>query len=214
MNHPTPAIVAQSAVRRLPRLALLLFCAAYVVSGFIGRDPWKNADVMAIGYMLELARGRAEWLNPTMLGLPPEFDALLPYWMGAVAMQAAPSWLPIDLAARLPFIALLVIALLATWYAVYFLARTPAAQPVAFAFGGEAHPTDYARAIADGGLLALVGCLGLAQLSHETTPALAQLGFCTLMFHGVSAMPYRRRSPVLTLGLGLVGLQAIRSGHA
>jgi len=28
VNQPTPAIVTQRAVRRLPRLALLLFCAA------------------------------------------------------------------------------------------------------------------------------------------------------------------------------------------
>ena len=63
-----------------------------------------------------------------------------------------------------PSSALLVLTLLATWYGVYYLARTPRAQPVPFAFGGEAQPTDYARAIADGGLLALIACLGLAQL--------------------------------------------------
>ena len=34
--------------------------------------------------------------------------------------------------------------------------------------------------MADGGLLALIACLGLAQLSHETTPALAQVGFTAL----------------------------------
>ena len=83
------------------------------------------------------------------------------------------------------------LTLLATWYGVYYLARTPRAQPVPFAFGGEAQPTDYARAIADGGLLALIACLGLAQLSHETTPALAQLGFTALTFYGMAALPYR-----------------------
>ena len=93
VNQPTPAIVAQSAVRRLPRWALFLFCAAYVLPGFIGRGPWKNADMMAFGYMYELAQGRAAWLAPTLLGQPPEFDALLPYWLGAWAMQLAPGWL-------------------------------------------------------------------------------------------------------------------------
>jgi hypothetical protein len=68
--------------------------------------------------------------------------------------MAAPSWLQPDLAARIPFVALLALTLTATWYAVYFLARSPQAQPVAFAFGGEANPRDYARAMADGGLLA------------------------------------------------------------
>jgi hypothetical protein len=206
VNQPTPAIVAQSAVRRLPRLALLLFCAAYVLPGFIGRAPWKNADIMSFGYMFELAQGRAHWLNPELVGQPPEFDALLPYWMGAVAMRIAPGWIAPEFAARLPFIALLVLTLLATWYGVYYLARTPAAQPVPFAFGGEAHPTDYARAMADGGLLALIACFGLAQLSHETTPGLAQLGFTALTFYGVAALPYRLALPIASLAVGLVGL--------
>jgi hypothetical protein len=206
VNQPTPAIVAQSAVRRLPRLALLLFCAAYVLSGFVGREPWKNADIMALGYMLELAQGHSSWLAPTLLGQPPEFEALLPYWMGAWAMKLAPSWMAADFAARIPFIAMLVLSLMGTWYAVYYLARTPGAQPVPFAFGGEAHPTDYARAIADGGLLALIACLGLMQLSHETTPSLAQLGFTALTFYGLAALPYRLLSPTLALAAGLVGL--------
>lgn len=206
MNQPTPAIVAQSAVRRLPRLALLLFCAAYVLPGFLGREPWRNADMMALGYMFELAQGNASWLQPTLLGQPPEFDALLPYWLGAWAMQLAPAWLAPDFAARIPFIGLLALTLLATWYGVYYLARTPGAQPVPFAFGGEARPTDYARAIADGGLLALIACLGLMQLSHETTPSLAQLGFASLIFYGVAALPYRILVPVASLVAGLVGL--------
>ena len=62
MNQPTPAIVAQDAVRRLPRVALLLFCLAYVVPGFVGREPWKNADITAFGYMFELARGVSDWM--------------------------------------------------------------------------------------------------------------------------------------------------------
>ncbi|HET8745066.1 MAG TPA: hypothetical protein VFM98_05650 [Ramlibacter sp.] len=206
MNRPTPAIVTQSAVRRLPRLALLLFCVAYVLPGFIGREPWKNADIMAFGYMYELATGNAHWLTPDLLGQGPEFDALLPYWLGALAIRIAPAWMAIDFAARLPFIGLLVLTLLATWYGVYFLARTPGAQPVPFAFGGEAHPRDYARAMADGGLLALIACLGLMQLSHETTPALAQLGCTALTFYGLAALPYRTTVPALALGAGLIGL--------
>lgn len=206
MNQPTPAIVAQDAVRRLPRVALLLFCLAYVVPGFIGREPWKNADITAFGYMFELAGGAASWLSPTLLGQPPEFDALLPYWLGAWALQAAPAWVAPDFAARLPFVVLLVLTLLTTWHGVYYLARSPRAQPVPFAFGGEAHPTDYARAMADGGLLALIACLGLAQLTHETTPALAQLGFTSLSFYAMAALPYRTAAPALGLVIGLTGL--------
>jgi hypothetical protein len=189
---------------------LLLLCAAYVLAGFIGREPWKSADMMAFGYMQELARGTSlsmsDWLQPKLLGLPPEVDGPLPYWLGAWAIQATSGWLVADLAARIPFVMLLVLTLVASWYGVYYLARSPQAQPVASAFGGEAQTPDYARAMADGGLLALLACLGLAQLAHETTPALAQLCATALFFYAVAAAPYRTLWPALSAAVGLVGL--------
>jgi hypothetical protein len=156
--------------------------------------------------MYELAQGTSSWLAPRLVGHPPEFDALLPYWLGAWAMQLAPGWMAPDFAARVPFAALLALTLVSTWYGVYHLARSPRALPVAFAFGGEASPVDYARAMADAALLALIACLGLAQFSHETTPSLAQLAFTALTFYGVAALPYRRVHPALALAIGLAGL--------
>ena len=209
MNKPSPAIIAQSAVRRLPRWALWLFCLAYMLPGFIGRGPWKNEDIAAFGVMHELTSTAANWLQPQLLGHVTGFDALIPYWLGALAIQSLP-FLDPALAVRFPFVMLLALTLLTTWYAIYYLARSPQAQPVAFAFGGEANPVDYARAIADAGVLALIASLGLAQFSHETTPALAQLGFTALAFYAMAASPYRRATTVIgpALGLlaGLVGL--------
>lgn len=206
LNQPSPAIVSQSAVKRLPRLALLLFCLAYVLPGFFGRMPWKRDDLTSFGYMAELARGATNWLAPTLGGLPPELDALLPYWLGGLAIRLAPDGFSADTAARLPFMLLLVLALTATWYGTYYLARSPRAQPVSFAFGGEAQPTDYARAIADGALLAFIACLGLAQLAHESTPATAQLAFAALLFYATAALPYRLWLPGVTAGMALIGL--------
>jgi len=193
-------------------LALLLLCAAYLLPGLVGRGPWKNVDIASFGYMAELAtpggagQGLARWFNPTLLGLQPESAALLPYWIGAWAIKIAPSWLHPDLAVRIAFAMLLWGTFMATWYAMYYLARTPRAQPVPFAFGGEAQPTDYARAMADGGLLALIACLGLAQLGHETTPALTQLFFSSCVFFSVAALPYRRAGPMLAFTIGALGL--------
>ncbi|MFZ3140948.1 hypothetical protein [Polaromonas sp.] len=203
MNKPSPAIIAQSAVRRLPRWALLLFCVAYILPGFLGRGPWKNEDIAAFGVMRELTSAAANWLQPQLLGQVTGFDALLPYWLGAIAIKLLP-FLDPALAVRIPFILLLALTLLATWYAVYYLARSPQAQPVAFAFGGEANPVDYARAIADAGLLALIASLGLAQFSHETTPALAQLSFTALAFYAMASSPYRRATQIIGPALGLL----------
>ena len=104
MNSPKPALVTQRGARRLPRIPLLLLCAAYVLPGVFGRDPWRNADLSAFGLMLGMAEGRTPWLAPTLGGWPAE-TALLPHWLGAWAIQALPFLEP-ALAARLPFAAL------------------------------------------------------------------------------------------------------------
>lgn len=209
MNQPTPAIVTQSAVRRLPRLALILFCAAYVLPGFLGREPWKNADVSAFGVMLEMVAGHSGWWSPQVLGVAVEEAGPLPYWLGASFIRLLPFVSP-DFAVRIPFALLLALTLIGTWYTVYHLARQPSAQPVAFAFGGEAQPTDYARALADAGLLALMACLGLAQLSHETTPDLARLAWVSLLLFAASRLAHAgSRQPgrsVLAWGLAVVAL--------
>ena len=92
MNSPHPALVTQRAAQRLPRAALLLFCAAYVLPGLFGRDPWRHADITAFGFMASIAEGRSGWLAPSVAGLPAE-PALLPYWLGAVFIQWLGPWL-------------------------------------------------------------------------------------------------------------------------
>ena len=196
-------------MRPFPRWALWLLCAAYVLPGFLGRAPWKKYDMEAFGFMLQLGRPEgasvASWLHPTLLGQAEPNLALLPTWLGALAIRLAPAGWEV-LAARVPFIGMLALTLIATWYAVYALARTPAAQPVAFAFGGEARPTDYARTLADGALLALLACLGLAQLSHEITPALSQMCCTALLLMGLSTLPRRRIHSGLAIATGMLGL--------
>lgn len=223
--QPTPALVASRAAQRLPRLALLFFCAAYVLPGLFGRDPWRNADITAFGYMLDLARG-GDLLTPRIAGLPAD-GVLLPYWLGAAAIRLLSPLLDPALAARVPFGLLLAGVLVWTWYGCYHLARTAAAQPLPFAFGGEAQPVDYARAIADGALLALTASLGLLQLGHETTPELAQLFAVSLFVYAMAASAWDRwpsrlailialpmlaasGAPSVGAGLALVGLAVSR----
>jgi hypothetical protein len=197
--------VTQRAVQRMPRLALLLLSAAYVLPGLFGRDPWRNADQAAFGYMLAMAEGRTGWLAPTIGGLPPE-NALLPHWLGALSIRLLSPLIEAPIAARVPFGLLLAGVLVLTWYISFQLARTEAAQPVAFAFGGEAQPVDYARAIADGALLALIASLGLLQLGHETTPELVQLFAAALALWACAAAPYRgwRARVAMLVGLPLL----------
>jgi hypothetical protein len=187
---PSPALVTQRAAQRMPRLALLLFCAAYALPGVFGRDPWRPAELTAFGYMVAMAEGRTAWLAPTLGGVPLD-GALLPHWLGALAIVLLGPLLGAELAARLAFVALLATTLALLWYATYHLARTEAAQPVAFAFGGEADTVAYARALADAAVLALIATLGLLQRGHETRPELAQLACIALYQWALAAAPYR-----------------------
>ena len=205
--QPTPALVTQRAAERLPRVALLLFCAAYLLPGLFGRDPWRGADVTAFGTMLGMAEGRTPWWAPTLGDLPPE-TALLPHVFGALAIKLLGPAMEPALAARLAFAALLALTLALVWYATFHLARTEAAQPIPFAFGGEADPVDYARARADGALLAIIATLGLLQLGHETTPELMQLSEVTLLLWGLAAAPYRSVAVRAALLLALPALAA------
>ena len=204
MSTPTPALVAASGARRLPRAGLLLLCAAYVVPGVFGRDPWRNADLTAFAQMLAMAEGRTSWWQPTLGGVLSD-GALLPHWLGAGFIWLLSPMLDTAVAARLPFAVLLTLTLALVWYTTFHLARTEAAQPVPFAFGGEASPVDYARAVADGAVLALMATLGLLLLGHETTPELAQLCAAALFLYALAAAPWRngqaRVAAVLSLPL-------------
>ena len=166
----------------MTRAALLLFCAAYVLPGLFGRDPWKSADITAFGYMVDIAHGRTSWLAPTVGGLPGD-TALLPYWIGAGFIRLLGPWVDPAFAARVPFALLLALALALTWYATYHLARCrgrPSRSPLAF-WRARPRRSTMRKAIADGALLpALIACLGLLQLGHETTPELAQLASIAL----------------------------------
>lgn len=206
MSPTSPALVSQDGVRRLARSVLLLVCAVYVLAGFVGRDAWRNDDVVAVAHMGEIAYGHTGWLHPTLAGLPTEHPGLLPYWLGAASLKLLYPAVNPDMAVRLPFMALLVLALACTWYGTYYLARARAAQPVRFAFGGEAQPKDYARALADGGLLALIASLGLAKLGHESTPAVAQLACAAVLFLGYCLRPYRQAQGTVAAGVGVLGM--------
>jgi hypothetical protein len=206
VNLPTPALVTQRAAQRLPRWALMLLCAAYLLPGQFGREPWKNADITAFGYMSSLAEGRSPWTAPALAGLPGD-GALLPYWLGALSIKALPFVDPAN-AARVPFALLLAATLALIWFTTQHLARTAGAQPGAFAFGGEAAPLDYARALADGAVLATIASLGLLQLGHETTPELVQLTGMALFMWTLAAAPTRPRLAAVSAVVALTVIAA------
>ena len=210
VNSPNPALVTQRAARSACRAWRCCCCAPPTCcpgcsAATRGRAPTspRSATCVSIAQGQHAPGWRRRWAacRPTR--------ALLPYWLGAAVHQAArPVARPgaggahsVRAAARAACSSL-------TWYSAYHLARTEAAQPLPFAFGGEAEPVDYARAIADGALLALIASLGLLQLGHETTPELVQLAAVALYLYALAA----RAASALTARAGSRCWRRCRAG--
>ena len=202
-------MVAAQSLAPLPRWPLWLMCLAYVLPGFVGRDPWTG-EAIAFGTIWQLAEARTAWLHPALYGHAVG-GGWLAYWIGALSLRAFGSVLGDVVAARLPFALLLGLTMVQTWYAAYHLARRDAAQPVQPAFAAAIDPRAYARAMADGALLSLVACLGLLGLGHEAGAALVQLAASSALLLAAALMPRQRGRAAL---LGAAALAALALGGA
>lgn len=201
---PARPAVQPTAVAKLPRVLLLALCLAYVLPGFVGRDPWRS-DGLSFVVMVQMAKGHLDWLHPVLYGRSIG-EGWLGYWMGAVSLKVFAPLLGPVLATRLPFIVALGASLMLTWYASYHFARNDCAQPVPPAFGPPIVPVDYARAIADGALLTLIACFGLLQRGHEATAQVLQLAAVAGVLYGAAAQPLRPRKGAVALGIALLVL--------
>jgi 4-amino-4-deoxy-L-arabinose transferase-like glycosyltransferase len=177
-----PAVrLTAAATRALPRSLLLTLCVLYAAFGLFGRDPWKNEDAAGFGVMWTMANGNAhDWLLPNLFGKFITDEGPLGYWLGTLSIRALAPWVDASDASRVATGLLFCVTCAFVWYGAYLLGRRPEVQPFKYAFGGEPEPRDYGRTLADGALLILLACFGLAERGHETTPQLAQF-MCVAM---------------------------------
>lgn len=175
-----------SATSALPRWILFAICIVYATSGLFGRDPWKNEDAAGFGVMWTMANGGwHDWLLPNLVGKPITADGPFIYWLGALAIRLLSPLIDASDASRVVTGLLFCFTCAFVWYGAYLLGRRPEVQPFKYAFGGEPLPRDYGRTLADGALLILLGCLGLAERGHETTPQVAQLTCVAMLLYGL-----------------------------
>lgn len=208
-----PVRLPASATNALPRWGLFLLCLLYILSGLIGRDPWKNEDAAGFGIMWTMAHGGwQDWLSPHIAGLPMPQEGPLAYWVGAVCIQLF-GWLLGDaLAARMATVLFFLLGSSAVWYGGYLLGRRSEAQPLRLAFGGQPEPKDYGRTLADGALLIYLGCLGLLVHSHSTSANALQVAMVALALYA-AARYFDSRSSRAALSLGAVlGLLVLTRG--
>ncbi len=212
---PSPARVSAAAARPFPRAALLALLAVFIVSGLIGRDPWYQEDAAGFGVMWTMAHGTvADWLLPNIAGEFIGDGGPLAGWVGALFIRAFGGWFGDALAARLTVVLWFVLSTATLWYATYRLGRRAEAQPVAFAFGGEAQPRDYGRMLADIALLLLIGTLGLVIRVHETTDLAASVALSGLTVFALTLALERAWAGAALAGAA-IGLMALARGpHA
>ncbi|WP_213778407.1 glycosyltransferase family 39 protein [Caballeronia sp. dw_276] len=200
-----------SATSALPRWLLLAICIVYASFGLFGRDPWKNEDAAGFGVMWTMANGSVkDWLLPNLVGKASTADGPFMYWLGAGFIRLLSPWVDASNASRVITGLLFCIACAFVWYTAYLLGRRDEAQPFKYAFGGEPEPRDYGRTLADGALLILLACFGLAERGHETTPQLAQFAGTAMLVYGLVRSCDKPIQGALIWGaaIGLVGLSS------
>jgi 4-amino-4-deoxy-L-arabinose transferase-like glycosyltransferase len=200
-----------SATSALPRWLLLAICIVYASFGLFGRDPWKNEDAAGFGVMWTMANGSVkDWLLPNLVGKALTADGPFVYWFGAGFIRLLSPWVDASNASRVVTGLLFCIACAFVWYTAYLLGRRDEAQPFKYAFGGEPEPRDYGRTLADGALLILLACFGLAERGHETTPQLAQFAGTAMLLYGLVRSCDKPIQGALIWGaaIGFVGLSS------
>ncbi len=212
-----PFLVTSLEAGRLPRWIPVLLCAVYVVAGLFGRDPWRPEDAAGFGIAHTMALGSAiDWLVPNVHGTIVPEGGPLPFWLGAIGIRIAglltilgsggvggvlPAFtIPADLAFRSVAALGLALSMALLWYASYAFARRPEVQPDD-PFGATASRQDFARAVADTALLAMLATFGLLARLHETTGNAAQVTWIALYLFGLG---YTLQRP--GFGGALVGL--------
>jgi len=196
-QRSTPVKMTQEAANKLPRWSLLALLTLFAFCGFWATGLWTLRDALSFGTAMSMLDGSfSSWLMPVIADAPVTDAGPMTGWLTA-SLIAISRWTGLmgDIAAT-RFAACLLFALTtaALWYGTWHLARRPEAQPIAFAFGGEACPRDYGRVVADSAVLLFVSTFGILTRQHEALPDTALLTMGALVFYGLT---FGLRRPLL-----------------
>ena len=180
---PTPAKMSQEAARKLPRYALHLLLAVFILCGFWARDLWTLRDAASFGIAATMAEGTlSDWLLPNVFGAGVHAAGPLTGWISAFFIKLFGDLTGDVQAYRAASIFWFALSTAGIWYGTLWLAKRPEAQPVAFAFGGEASPGSYSRVVADCAVLLFVATFGIVTRQHEAIPETALLALTSVTY--------------------------------
>ena len=180
-TQETPGLSPSGPYRALKQAGLVLLCAAWIVLGLFGHDPWKPDDATSVGIAYDMVR-HGDYVVPRLGGVASPERPPLYYSLAAATAAALAPVLSLHDAARVANAICLGLAL-------WLLALT----------GRELYGKDF-RWLP---VLLFVGCIGLWDRAHYLAPDIGLLAAYALALYALSLAPRR-----VALGGALLGLAA------
>ena len=150
--------------RAVKQFGLVLLCAAWILLGLFGHDPWKPDDATAFGIAYDMLK-QGDWIVPHLASTPVPDRPPLFYALAAAAAAALRDVLPLHDGARVA----VGLCLGATLWLLALTAREL-----------------YGRAFRWLPVLLFIGCIGLWDRGHELSSEIGALLADALALYALS----------------------------
>jgi len=178
---------------RWKAVALFALIGLWLLSGIVGRDPWKP-DPVYLGILQtlldQMASGGRDWWTPTVAGVAQENEIILIHWLNAPVVLLAKMLLPLHEAARVSSV---------IWTGLGIAAIALAAKRWS---GG--HISFLAAIIT-------IGCIGLYDRAHSYVPDIAVFAAMAFALYGTAELPTHPRRATALMAAAIVVAFAARS---
>ena len=176
---------------RWKAVALFALIGFWLLSGIVGREPWKPEPIylgILQSLLDEIASGGRDWWTPWVAGVAQDNEFILIHWINAPVVLLAKTLLPLHEAARVST---------ALWAALGVSCTALAARRWS---GG--HISYLAAIIA-------IGCVGFYQLAHLYSPDISVFAALGLALYGCAELAaHPRRATALLVAAMLSGFAA------
>lgn len=168
---------------------LFLLCAAWLLTGLVGHDPWKPDEAYSFGLIYHIIQTK-DWIVTALAGEPYLDKPPLYYWTAALFAKAFSPLLPLHDGARL---------------------ATGFYTAVTLLFAGLTGRELFGNNRGWPTAVILIGCLGMLVRAHEILTDNALLSGCAMMLYGYALSLRRTRLAGVVIGLG-VGIGFMSKG--
>ena len=178
---------------RWKAVALFALIGFWLLSGIVGREPWKPEPVylgILQSLLEQIASGGRDWWTPSVAGVAQDNEIILIHWLNAPVVWLATMLMPLHEAVRVSSV---------IWTALGIGAISLAAKRWS---GG--HISFLAAIIT-------IGCIGLYDRAHSYVPDIAVFAAMAFAVYGAAELPTSPRRATALLTAGIVVAFAARS---